>query len=64
MKFRFKIQVPGEVMPKPLRIQKCDGGTDIPTDTARCRDRVSATKKRYLDREGNGEHWQRKIALR
>ena len=27
----------GAVMRKPLGIQKCDGRTDRPTDTARCR---------------------------
>ena len=27
----------GAVMQKPLGIQKCDGPTDRPTDTARCR---------------------------
>ena len=27
----------GAVMRKPLEVQKCDGRTDLPTDTARCR---------------------------
>ena len=42
----------GAVMQKPLGIQKCDGRTDLPTDTARW-SQVSVTKNLQCFRNKN-----------
>ena len=46
---------------KSLGIQKCDGSTDLPTDTARCGVTCPRLKRKKIYKEHKRENWGRGI---